>query len=259
MATDPDGRVVRYRWAARLFHEVVAVVTLVLLFTGWWLLSGHEGQPSVVARLLGRSDTDVHRRAGWVLAVVCAVGVTVGVRAAVTFVRESLRYDRGDTRWFFTWPRGALTGRFSPHRRHFDPGQRVANVLFVVTLGALIGSGIALTTLHGGPTFVWLVRIHRDATYVLVALIALHVFLAVGALPGYRGAWRSMHLRGRIRRETAARLWPASVDGTVGDAADDEPDRRVPDRREPVRAGHATGPVRDSTRTGRRSGGGTGI
>jgi formate dehydrogenase subunit gamma len=211
VATDPTGSVVRYRRPARLFHAACYLTTFVLLATGWWLLSGHEGEPSLLARLAGRPDAELHRQTGWVLSGLVAIGLTLGVRAAATFARETLRFDRGDVQWFLSWPRGAITGRFAPHRRHFDPGQRLANLAFVVTLGALIASGIALTTLHGGPTFVWLVRVHRYATYTLLPLIAIHVALAIGVLPGYRGAWRSMHLGGRTPNTTVQRLWPAST------------------------------------------------
>jgi formate dehydrogenase subunit gamma len=202
---------VRYGRAARRFHAATYLVTVALLGTGWWLRRGHEGQPSVLARLVGRPDVEVHRGAGWALAGILLVGTTVGFRGARTFVRETARFDHGDGRWLRRWPGGALTGRFAPHQGHFDPGQRIANVAFVVTLGTLVVTGVGLTTIHGGPRFVVLDRVHVLATYALTVLVAGHVLMAVGVLPGYRGAWRSMHLGGRTPRATAARLWPRSV------------------------------------------------
>lgn len=198
----------RYNRPARWFHCGTYLVVVVLLFTGWWLRRGGEGEPSVLARLLEEPDVELHRAAGWALAALAALGLTLGIRAAWTFVRETLRVDGGDGRWFVHWPRGALTGRFSPHRGHFDPGQRLANVAFTITLAALVGSGIALTTLHGGPTFAWMVKVHRYATYALTPLVAGHVLIAIGLLPGYRGVWRAMHWGGRISLATARRLWP---------------------------------------------------
>src|SRR5690606_5856312 len=137
--------------ATRWFHAAVAAVTVLSGFTGWWLRTGREGDPSVLAELLDAPDTEVHRQAGWVLVAFAAAAVTLGARAARTFARETLRLDRGDGRWFRRWPVGALTGRFAPHRGHFDPGQRLANLAFVASLAVLIVSGIALTTLSGGP------------------------------------------------------------------------------------------------------------
>lgn len=221
MATEVAGPVVRNNRRARLLHTAFYVVTLVLLFTGWWLLSGHEGRPSVLARLVDEPDVELHRQAGWSLAAFAVVAVTLGARGAFTFVRETLRIDRGDGRWLARFPRGALTGRFTRHRGHFDPGQRIANIAFVATLGTLIGTGIGLTTVHGGPTFVWLDHVHRLATYVLAVLVAGHVLVAIGVLPGYRGVWRAMHLGGRVPAATARRLWPETPGLDPPDAAAD--------------------------------------
>jgi len=206
--TEVAGPVVRNNRRARLLHTGFYLVTLVLLFTGWWLLSGHEGQPSVLARLADEPDVKLHRQAGWALAALAAIAVTLGARGAFTFVKETLRVNRGDGRWLARFPLGAITGRFGHHRGHFDPGQRIANLAFVATLGTLIGTGIGLTTVHGGPTFVWLDHAHRVATAVLAVLVTGHVLVALGLLPGYRGVWRAMHLGGRVPEATVRRLWP---------------------------------------------------
>jgi cytochrome b subunit of formate dehydrogenase len=198
----------RTRW----FHTATYLVTAVLLVTGWWLTTGHEGRPSFLARLTDTADTELHRKAGYVLVGLFIAGLTLGIRAAITFGRETVRVSRGDGRWLLSWPRGALTGRFRGHRGHFDPGQRIANVVFVLAFGALIVTGIAMINLSGGPAFVWMFRIHRYATYVLTVLVVGHVLIAIGLLPGYRGVWRSMHLGGRVPRATVRRLWPRSVE-----------------------------------------------
>jgi formate dehydrogenase subunit gamma len=223
-ATEVSDRplVVRNNRATRWLHAALYLVSFVLLGTGWWLFSGREGQPSLLADALDSPDAELHRTAGWALVVVVGVGVVLGIRGAVTFVRETLRVDRGDAAWFWHWPRGMVTGRFGHHSGHFDPGQRLANVAFVVVIGTLIASGVALTTLSGGGTFAIMVRVHRAATYALTALVAGHLLVASGVLPGYRGAWRAMHWRGRVPHTTARRLWPASA----ADAGA-EPDERV--------------------------------
>jgi cytochrome b subunit of formate dehydrogenase len=195
----------RTRW----FHTAAYTTTLILIGTGLWFTTGHEGQPTPLARLLNQPDTDIHRRVGYGLVALAVLAVTLGVRAAWTFVIETLRAERGDLRWFVHWPVGALTGRFARHRGHFDPGQRVANVLFVASFSTLIVSGIGLTTVQGGETFATLVKVHRWATYALAALVVVHVVVAIGVLPGYRGVWRAMHWRGRVPLATARRLWPS--------------------------------------------------
>ncbi|SFO23186.1 formate dehydrogenase subunit gamma [Actinomadura madurae] len=84
----------------------------------------------------------------------------------------------------------------------------------------LIGTGAGMATLHGGPVFAVLVRVHKWATYACTVLIAGHVLVASGVLPGYRGVWRSMHLGGRLDARVAGRLWPGWLERTRGGRRD---------------------------------------
>jgi formate dehydrogenase subunit gamma len=206
MATDPAVR--RYSRGARWLHAGVYLTVLILLATGWWLALGREGRPSPLARLTGLADITLHTWIGWALAVIVAAGVLVGARGVGTFVRETLRHDRGDLRWFVRWPAALVTGRFAHHDGHFDPGQRIANLIVVGLLAVLIGSGVALVTISGGPAFVWLVRVHRWSTYAITPVLIGHIVIASGILPGYRGVARAMHLGGRLPVAVARRVWP---------------------------------------------------
>jgi formate dehydrogenase subunit gamma len=82
------------------------------------------------------------------------------------------------------------------------------NILLTLSLLVLVGSGMGLVDLHGGPAFVVFDRLHKWSTYAVTLLLAGHILVAAGILPGYRGAWRSMHLGGRQRIGVARRLWP---------------------------------------------------
>jgi formate dehydrogenase subunit gamma len=195
----------RTRW----FHAGVYLAVLVLLFTGWWLTLGQEGEPSVLSSLFGVPDTELHTFVGWVFAGLAALGVVLGWRAARTLLVDSVRFRRTDLRWFARWPAAVFTGRFGRHEGHFDPGQRIMNLVLVVLLLALIVSGVGLVVVSGGPLFVWYNLIHRWSTYLLTPAIIGHIVIAAGVLPGYRGAWRAMHLGGRLRARVAERLWPA--------------------------------------------------
>lgn len=206
MTTEP--RVQRYSRRARWFHALTYLSTLLLLGTGWWLALGQEGEPSIVARATGVADTDLHVYAGWVLVALCAGVVTIGVRAALAFLRESRRYDRGDSHWFARLPGAVWSGRFARHEGRFDPGQRVANLILIVLFALLIGSGVGLILVTSGPGFVWLQRVHRMATYLITPVLIGHIVIAAGVLPGYRGVWRSMHLGGRLPAHVARRIWP---------------------------------------------------
>ncbi|MEA2507965.1 MAG: hypothetical protein QOG21_47 [Actinomycetota bacterium] len=202
----------RYARRTRWFHAGVYLFTFVALGTGLWIDLGQEGRASFLARLLNRPDIVIHEDAGWVLAGLTVAAVIFGFRGIATFVVESFRYRRGDAAWLWGWPKAAVTGKFRRHDGHFDPGQRIANLLLAGGLLVLIASGIALVFVHGGLLFVRLAFIHRWTTYLLAPIIAGHIIVASGLLPGYRGVWRSMHWGGRVRTETAARLWPEWLD-----------------------------------------------
>lgn len=208
-AAQPPGSVLeRHNVRTRWFHAGVYLTVLVLLGTGWWLTLGQEGRPSVLAELVDQPDTEIHLWVGWGFVAVAAAGVLLGWRAAWTVLADSVRFRRTDLRWFARWPLAVLTGRFGRHDGHFDPGQRIANLALVGLLLALTISGIGLWAVSGGPVFVWYNRVHRWSTYLVTPVILGHIVIASGLLPGYRGAWRAMHLGGRLRRATAQRLWP---------------------------------------------------
>jgi cytochrome b subunit of formate dehydrogenase len=219
MATDDRGRgpiaVERYARRTRWLHAGTYVTVLALMFTGIWLLLGHEGAPSPLSRLVGMPDTRLHVWLGWAFLGLIGLGVLASLRGAGRFVAESLRFRRGDLAWFKAWPKALATGRFPWHSGQFDPGQRLANIALVLALAAVTASGVAMALLHGGPAFVWLVPMHKWSTYALVPLVLGHVLIASGVLPGYRGVWRSMHLGGRLPIAVARRLWPGWTDEHV--------------------------------------------
>lgn len=198
----------RYSRPVRWFHAGIYLSVLILLGTGWWLFAGNEGDPSPLAQLVGMADTDLHKNVGWALVALAGAGILVGPRAVRTFVVDSLRYRKPDLRWFIAWPAALFTGRFARHEGHFDPGQRIMNILLTLSLLVLVGSGVGLVAVHGGPAFVVFNRLHKWSTYAVTLLLAGHILVAAGILPGYRGAWRSMHLGGRQRLGVARRLWP---------------------------------------------------
>ena len=210
----------RYNRRTRWFHSGVYLTVLVLLGTGWWLRLGQEGRPSPLARIARLPDTELHTWTGWVLVGVTVAGIGLGARAVRTFVAETVRFREADLTWFARWPRALWTGRFARHEGHFDPGQRIANVVIVAGLAALVGSGVGMAVLHGGPAFVVLVRVHRWSTYLITPVLVGHILITF-LPPGYRGAWRSMHLGGRVNRAVARRLWPGWLERTSGTA--DEP------------------------------------
>jgi formate dehydrogenase subunit gamma len=155
------------------------------------------------------SDVGLHKAFGWGLTVLAIAPVVYSAGAIAAFVRNTFQADSGDGRWLARWPSAIFTGRFGRHEGHFDPGQRIANVVIVGGLIAMVGSGIGLVVVHGGTSFVWFLKIHKYATYGLTVVLAGHIIVGSGVLPGYRGVWRSIHWRGRLDAGVARRLWPA--------------------------------------------------
>ena len=202
----------RHGRRARRLHAATWLVGLPLIATGWWISLGGEGHPSPLARLIGLGDTALHLWLGRAFAVLLILPLVVGRRGVATFLRETFRIDRGDLRWWRRLPIAALTGRFARHEGEFDPGQRVANVVIVGGFCVLTGTGLALGGVHGGPTYVWLHRIHVVTAIVVTIAVLGHLLVVAGVLPGYRGVWRSIHLGGRVRLDVARRLWPGSLE-----------------------------------------------
>ena len=212
VAEPASAPVVRNGCRARWLHTLVYLSTVFLAYSGIAVLL--EGHPGLSRPLGGHVPTATsHRLVGYGLLMVAALVALVWWRAAGRFVTSSVRFSRLDLRWLAGYPRMALTpGRSRPaqHRGHFDPGQRVFNMLLVLTFLVLGVTGIVM----GMPerflpsVFGWSLRIHKLATWVLIGLVAGHLLLASGLLPGYRGVWRAMHLGGRVPAATARRLWP---------------------------------------------------
>ncbi len=201
----------RYGRTGRWFHAGIYVTALLLLATGWWFVIFRYQEDSPLATLIGLSDTDIHELSGLAAAAVLLLWLPFGARGIVPFIRETLAFRRGDGRWLANWPRAAFTGRFGAQHGHFDPGQRLANVVLMVTLLALLISGLAMLFLPvGGP--INMAAVHRWSTFLVTPVILGHIVVASGVLPGYRGVWRSMHLGGKLPVEVAQRIWPGWLD-----------------------------------------------
>lgn len=210
-------RLTRHPRRARWLHAATYLLTIPLIWTGWWLLVGEEGHPSLLARAFGVADVRLHVWAGRTFALLILGVIVLGYRGVWTFVRETFRSDQGDAAWWIRWPRAVFTGGFARNEGTFDPGQRVANVLIVGGLIVLTVTGIALTVLHGGPVFAWLAKIHLWTAVIVTPVILGHVLVAIGVLPGYRGVWHSMHLGGRVPEETARRVWPGWTERSLSE------------------------------------------
>lgn len=194
----------RYGRAGRWFHVAVYLTVLSALITGWWFVVDSYDHP-----LLGLPDLLIHEVSGLLLVAVAVLHLVARIRAVRAFVAESVDREPGDGRWLAAWPEAAFTGRFPHHDGHYDPGQRLANLVMVGTLAIIAITGLVMLYVPlGRPLSALVVETHRWATFVLTPVIVGHIVIASGVLPGYRGVWRSMHLGGRLPVDVARRIWP---------------------------------------------------
>ena len=232
-----DGRTVRrYGRVGRWFHAGIYVTVLLLLGTGWWFVVVGYAAASPLARLTGRPDGEIHELSGYAMTLV--VPGLAAVRPARGCARSSarrVRFERGDGRWLLGWPRAAFTGRFGDHSGHFDPGQRLANIVIVLLLAVVVVTGLgAIFGPSGRAARRCLFDVHRWASYAVTPVLLGHIVVAAGILPGYRGVWRSMHLGGRLPVGVARRIWPTWLDETLPRTRErprDHESKRRPDRR----------------------------
>jgi cytochrome b subunit of formate dehydrogenase len=221
-------RVLRNGPGARRFHSGVYLITGFLMFSGLSLLG--EGAPGLEALLGGHvAAAHWHRWIGFALIGLALLVMAFRPRASSRFLGNSVRFRRSEIAWFTTYPRFVLRpSRHSParHDGHFDPGQRVMNVVIVLSFVVLSATGILLSFPQAfTPTaFAWSLRVHKFATWVLIAAVAGHVLVATGVLRAYRGVWRAMHRDGRVPAPLAHRLWPAWAEREVAG----KPSSRLP-------------------------------
>jgi formate dehydrogenase subunit gamma len=154
---------------------------------------------------------------GYVL--IGAAGGLVAIRpvACRRFLLDSIRIRARELRWFASYVPFLLRpsrNRIGKHEGHFDPGQRLFNVVVLATLVILAVTGILMSFPQylAAATYAWSLRLHRAATLLLAAAVVGHVAVASGILSGYRGVWRAMHADGRVHRDLAERLWPRWAD-----------------------------------------------
>jgi formate dehydrogenase subunit gamma len=200
----------RYNRGTRMFHAAIYLGVLADLISGWWFVLG-DYRPSVLEDLTGIGDQWIHEYVGLGLIGVAVLGCAIGWRAVRTFTAESLYFRAADARWFLRWPRALRTGRFEYHDGHFDPGQRIANIVLTLTLTSLVVTGVGALYLPR-PLSITAFDLHRWSAFLITPVLVGHIIVAAGILPGYRGAWRSMHLGGRLPADVARRIWPGWLD-----------------------------------------------
>jgi cytochrome b subunit of formate dehydrogenase len=211
----------RNRPAARRLHAAVYLLTGFLFLSGFAVLG--EGSPALEALLGGHVPTARwHRWVGFGLTALGLLAVVLRSRTSIWFLAESVRFGRQDLDWFVRYPRFLLSpSRYAPapHQGHFDPGQRVFNLVVVVALLALAATGAVMSFPQRflPAAFAASLQIHRAATWGLGIAVAGHLLVVLGVFRGYRGVWRAVHWDGRVTATLGHALWPKWAREKEGD------------------------------------------
>jgi cytochrome b subunit of formate dehydrogenase len=182
-----------------------------------------EGSPALEGLFGGHVATGRWHR--WVGFGLLSLGVVVAVmrpRAATWFLAQSWRFGRQDLEWFARHPRFLLRpsrNAPAPHDGHFDPGQRVFNLVVMVSLLALAATGSVMSFPQRfvPAAFAVSLQIHLVATWILGVAVAGHLVVVSGVFRGYRGVWRAVHRDGRVAAALGETLWPTWAREEAGD------------------------------------------
>lgn len=219
------SRVRRHGLTARLAHGLNALAIVVLLVTG--LALGDWFAPRAVALLGGHvAINGAHQYLG--LAVVAALLLVACAwpRRTARLIAALRPLRRGDAGWLvsfarFWWRPTRYVAPF--HDGRFDPAERVVLSLLIVALAVDGVSGVYLYVLPnwGRVAFVWAIRSHVIAAWVLLVLVGVHATVGLGVLATHRGITRAMFGDGTVSVSLARGLWPgwAARQAPVDDTA----------------------------------------
>lgn len=198
---------VRHTAAGIGLHWFNAAVWLFQGLTGLALLgrSDYRVLPDMVYRatlnLFGSHGTllHLHLMVGGIWALVLLGYGTVGFRRRlVPFLRE-LRLRRADLTWLWIRLQNAFSRapRTLPPQDKYNAGQKLCGLTVGVATVAVILSGLVLGLLKSGSVLMqWGVLVHFCAAAAVLALLVVHVFMAL-VVPTERPALWSM-ITGRI-------------------------------------------------------------
>lgn len=201
----------------RWLHGTNALTVLILLFTG--LALGDRFGDGLV-ELSGGHEliNDVHQWLGTGYTVAAAVLALVFARKTAGLLRDMAVFRRTDWAWMPAFARHYFRpGHHAPpfHEGRFDPAQRLVFIGLTVSLVLVAASGIVLFAFvdMSRAVFMWTIRTHIAAAWLLIISTILHVLAGLGLPRTHRGLVRAMFGDGRVRLGLAQTLWPGWVRG----------------------------------------------
>lgn len=213
----------RFSRSERVFHWLLAVTFFIMLGTGLALYL--PGLAQYVARPTAKAW---HLNAALALAGGTVLLFALRWSRLSRTIREFDRFDRDDREWMVGAPTRILKRDPPPPQGRFNAGQK---------LNAALVGGLMLVT-FGTGTLLWYgerdtrfrfagtVVVHDWATWILVVLVAGHLYLAL-IHPSTRHALRGMML-GSVRRSWAVRHHPKWVADQEREGSPGERDGSAP-------------------------------
>lgn len=193
-------RIARFSRTERLAHWLLACTFFVM--TGSGLALYLPDLSNTIARPTAKAW---HLWSAAVLGIGIVVIVALGDRRSLgKTARDLERLDGDDARWLTGGPRRFVTGDDAPPQGRFNAGQKLNAS---ITLGLMIVMAVTGLLLWYGEQdtrfrFAGSVDIHDWASWILIALVTGHIYLAV-LHPATRHALRGMTI-GDVDREWAA-------------------------------------------------------
>jgi formate dehydrogenase subunit gamma len=208
-----DARtVIRYRKRTVALHWLHAAAFLILAVTGAvTFFQGGEYSNFFFAKIL-------HRIAAVIFIVVPVINYIVNPGSTVRFIKETFTWGRDDLKWFLAAPDYYFggSGERMPPQGHINAGQKVWQLLIIITGVVFIGTGIALWGFRSEmalPVYKWLLLVHGAAFIIIVLMFLIHIYLGVFH-PRFKESLPSM-FNGKISEtyaKTHYRKWFESKD-----------------------------------------------
>jgi formate dehydrogenase subunit gamma len=192
-------RIARFSRTERVAHWLLAITFFVMLGSGLALYL-----PSLSNSIPRPTAKAWHLWSAAALGIGIVLIVALGDRRALgQSARDLERLDRDDARWLAGGPKRFVTGDAAPPQGRFNAGQKLNAA---VTLGLMIVMAVSGLLLWYGEQdtrfrFAGSVHIHDWGSWILIILVAGHMYLAV-LHPATRHALRGMTV-GDVDREWA--------------------------------------------------------
>ncbi|MGI6453490.1 MAG: formate dehydrogenase subunit gamma [Syntrophomonadaceae bacterium] len=212
-------RVERFNFLARFSHWGHTVTFLLCLFTGLVLfLDGCDWLAAIFGGYAGAGL--VHRIAAVIMTIVIGIGMVLGYKGVIAWIKDLLRFGMNDIKFLMVFPLEFLGFKVKiPPQTRFNGGEKGNSIVTPTMVFLLILSGYIMWFPAIFPA--WLVRIayptHDIAMILATVMVCMHAYLGSfhpGSGESFWGMWK-----GTVREDWAKHHHTIWYDETYGDKA----------------------------------------